>query len=558
MPKKARKRKPATVGVGVVISQCEGDLSGLLDVKTLTRRVRANPLVGPVRIGKYPCTKAGVEETASWLAEHGVTRVVIAGCCERLFGRFYRDALGRSGIDASLVAFANIREHCGLVHKRSKELATSCSVRLINVGVARIAAAGPKERVETDIKASCVVIGAGIAGMASAMALASRGVSVTIVEKESSVGGLLNRLNIVFPSYVPASEFLRAQSGGIQEGPIEIMLGVEPVAVGGHVGDFRIELSDGRKLEAGTVIVATGAGLLVPDGLFGYGEQEGVVTQIQFEDIMKRGENPGSDVVMIQCVGSRNDERPYCSRVCCTASIKNAILIREKFPQSKVTILSRGFAGYAGDLDRARGMGVEIIRYSIDRPPQVGDKVVEVFDQISEMETRIGFDRLVLAVPMLPRDSNGTLARLLRIPTDEYGFMVEPHLKVRPEEYAPRGIFVAGCAHWPSTITECIVQGYGAASRAFDLVNTGRVERYGFVAKVAEEFCRGCGRCEEECRHGAIELVTDEDGLKRASVVPIQCVGCGVCVSVCPSGAMSIGDMSSRQVGLTVEAAGGS
>ena len=557
MPRKTGKGKPRTVGVGVVISQCEGDLSRLLDMQTLTRQLRANPLIGPVRIGKHPCTTAGVDETASWLARHGVTRVVIAGCSERLFGRFYRDALGRFAIDPSLVGFANIREHCVLVHKGSPKLATSCSAGMINVAVARIAGARSKEVLETDVKPSCVVIGAGIAGMASAVALASRGVDVTIVDRAESVGGLLNRLNIVFPSYIPASEFLQAQSDGMKDGPIEILLGTEPVALSGHVGDFHIELSDGRKLEAGTIIVATGADLFVPDGLFGYGEHDRVVTQIQFEDIMKSKEDPGSDVVMIQCVGSRSDERPYCSRICCTASIKNAILIKERFPQSRVTILSRGFAGYAGDLDRARDMGVEIIRYSVDKPPQVTEKFVEVFDQISEMETRIPFNRLVLAVPMLPRDSNRALARLLRIPTDEYGFLVEPHLKVRPEEYAPRGISVAGCAHWPSTITECIVQGYGAASRAFDLISAGRVERRAFVTKVAEEFCRGCGRCEEACKHGAIELVTDEDGIKRASVVPIQCMGCGVCVSVCPSGALSLGDMSSTQVNMTVEAAGG-
>lgn len=557
MPRKTGKGKARTVGVGVVISQCEGGLSRLLDVQALTKQLRANPLIGPVRIGKHPCTKAGVAEAASWLAEHGVTRAVIAGCSEKLFGRFYRDALSRFAIDPSLVGFANIMEHCVLVHKASPKLATSCSVGMINVAVARIAGARAKDVLRTEVKASCVVIGAGIAGMASAVALASRGVDVTIVDKAESVGGLLNRLNIVFPSYIPAAEFLQAQASGMKDGPIEILLGTEPVALSGYVGDFHLDLSDGRKLEAGTIIVATGADLFVPDGRFGYGEHDRVVTQIQFEDIMKSEENPGSDVVMIQCVGSRNDERPYCSRICCTASIKNAILIREKFPQSRVTILSRGFAGYAGDLDRARDIGVEIIRYSVDKPPQVTEKFVEVFDQISEMETRIPFDRLVLAVPMLPRDSNRSLARLLRIPTDEYGFLVEPHLKVRPEEYAPRGIFVAGCAHWPATITECIVQGYGAASRAFDLVSAGRVERCAFVTKVTEEFCRGCGRCEEACKHGAIELVTAEDGMKRAGVVPIQCVGCGVCVSVCPSGALSIGDMSSTQMNMTVEAAGG-
>jgi heterodisulfide reductase subunit A len=444
-----------------------------------------------------------------------------------------------------------------MIHPGSRRDATACALRLVNTAVAGVEAARPMEKVEADIKPVCVIIGGGIAGMSAATALAARGVRVVIVEKGDGVGGLLRRLNIVFPSYVEASEFLSSQARNIEEETIELRTGTEPVAVRGHVGDFEIELADGEKLEAGVIIVATGADLLIPDGMFAYGENDAVVTQIEFEDMMKRGESPGSNVVMIQCVGSRNDERPYCSRICCTASIKNAVLIKQKFPACKVTILSRGFAGYAGDLDRAREMGVEIIRYAPESPPVIGETAVEVYDQISEMESRVPFDRVVLAVPMLPSASNKTLAGILKIPTDRYGFLVEPRLKVRPEEHAPRGIFVAGSAHWPATITESIVQGYGAASRAFDLISQGKVERFAHTTKVDADFCRGCGRCEEVCRHGAIELTVDEDGMKRARVVAIQCVGCGVCVSVCPSSALSLGEMTRDLIDMTIEAARG-
>jgi heterodisulfide reductase subunit A len=427
-------------------------------------------------------------------------------------------------------------------------------VGLINLAVAKVVTGRTMETITTDIKPSCTIIGAGIAGISAATALAQRDIRVTLVEREDRLGGLLKRLNVIFPSYRPASEFVEDQTRQLSESGIEVVTGAEPLAVRGHVGSFEIELSKGRTLESGTIIVATGADLLRPEGLFGYGEKEEVVTQIELEDLLMRGENPGSDIVMIQCAGSRNAERPYCSRICCTASIKNTILIKQRYPAANITLLSRGFAEYAGDLDRARDMGVNIIRYSAERVPVVGDTTVEVYDEISDMEAHVPYDRVVLAVPMIPSESSRRTADMLRLQTDEYGFLVEPHLKIRPEEYAPRGIFVAGCAHWPTTMTEAIVQGYGAASRAFDLISQGRIAREAFVSHVDSELCRGCGRCEEVCRHGAIDLTVGEDGLKQAEVIAIQCTGCGVCVSVCPSGALSLDDMSSDQVAKTVEA----
>ena len=282
-----------------------------------------------------------------------------------------------------------------------------------------------------------------------------------------------------------------------------------------------------------------------------------VITQIELEDLLLKGENPGSEIVMIQCAGSRNEERPYCSRVCCTASIKNTIVIKERYPSARITILSRGFAEYAGDLDRAREMGVEIIRYSPERLPLVEDGSVTVYDEISDMETRLPFDRVVLAAPLVPSESTRTLAEMLRVPTDEYGFVLEAHLKIRPEEYAPRGIFVAGSAHWPATITEAILQGYGAASRAYDLISAGKVERTSYVASVDEAFCRGCGRCYEACRHGAVDYVDGGDGMKRAQVIAVQCTGCGVCTTVCPSGAVSLDEMPPEQFELVLDVVGG-
>ncbi len=555
MGRRTCKARPKPEKVAVIISQCEADLGKRLDLAALTKHLKRNPGTGMVRVQAYPCSRTNIEETASLIGKRGLKRVVVAGVSERLYGKLYRDALRPFGIDSALVEFADIVDHCLNVHASGKD-AAACSLDLINYALARVSGAVPRERIVAEVKPTCAVIGGGIAGISAAAALAGRGVAVTLVDREDSLGGILRSLNVVFPAYMPARSYLERVIGEVAAAGVRVMTGVEPVSVSGQVGDYKLTLSDGSTLEAGTIIVATGADLLIPEGLFGYGQRKGVVTQMELEHLLADGEDPGSNIVMIQCAGSRNAERPYCSRICCTASIKNTIVIKEKYPVARITILSRGFAEYAGDLDRAREMGVEIIRYSPDRPPVVGEDTVTVYDEISDMEAHIPFDRVVLAVPMVPSESTQGLARIVKIPTDQYGFVVEPHLRVRPEEFAPRGIFVAGCAHWPSTMTEAILQGYGAASRAHDLISAGTIERYSHVARIDPHLCRGCGRCEEACEHGAVELTLGEDGLKEACVKSIQCTGCGVCTAVCPSGAVTLGDMSSEQVDIMVEAVG--
>lgn len=536
--------------VAVALCECSGEPARTADMARLAKTLEANPLVAFVVGPGYTGSGKSLEKLGKVLARRKASRVVIAGCSERLFGKLFRDALVSHGLDPSLIAFADFTEAPG----KGRKAASGRPLKLVSSAVAGLARAEPIEILEAEIKPACLVIGGGVAGLAAAGALARRGVRVTLVEKEKDLGGLLRRLNAIFPAYVASGEFIKARLDELAGANVEVITGAEPVSMSGHVGGYRVTLSDGRSVEAGAIVVATGGALLSPEGLFGYGEEQHVITQVQLEHIMKTGEKPGDHVVMIQCAGSRNPERPYCSRICCTASIKNTVLMKEKYPDIKVTILSRGFAEYAGDLDRAREMGVEIIRYSPERPPIVGEGVVEVYDDISGREINITADRVVLAVPIVPSESTRNLAGVLRLPTDTYGFIIEPQPKLRPGEYVPRGIYVAGCAHWPATITDSIVQGYSAASRAFDLINAGKVSKCAFVTALAEDLCRGCGRCADECMHGAIEIVMGEDGLKQAKHLPIQCTGCGVCVSVCPSGAFSLGFVTPRQIGSIIEA----
>ena len=552
MADRAGKKEPGADRVGVVVCECGGEIMRSVDLVALARGLKSNPHAADVIRITYPCSRSGLAQVGAMIKKRGLSRIVIAGCSERIFGRFFRGALSEYGIHPSFVGFANIKD--GMPPGAAKKAGTARALSLCRMAIASTAQALRIEDLETEIKPLCLVIGGGVAGMAAAEAVATRGVKVVLVEKEKDPGGLLNSLNAVFPSYMAADEFVKARLDEIRGDLVETVTGAEPESVTGHVGNYEVTLTGGRKIEAGAIVVATGGALLSPDGLFGYGENKAVVTQMEFEQLLHGDKQPGENIVMIQCAGSRNPERPYCSRICCTASIKNTILLKEKYPAANVTILSRGFAEYAGDLDRARDMGVEIIRYALERPPAVGEKSVEVFDTISEMETTIPSDLVVLAVPIVPSESTRALAARLRLPTDKYGFIIEPQPKLRPGEFVPRGIYVAGCAHWPATITEAIVQGYSAGTRAFDLISSGKVVKSAFVAEMEEDLCRGCGKCFEVCMHGAIELQQVEDGMKQALHMPIQCTGCGVCVSVCPSGAMSLKYATRRQVSSAIEA----
>ena len=551
--KPREKRANATDRVAVVLCGCGGEIAEQIDLEDVAKRLKSHD-VALVRIADFPCDAVEIGKIGAAMARARTGRVVIAGCSERLFGRHFRTHLGAAGVGPAFIEFADIKDHAALPHRGAKAAATAKAARLVAAAVARVRRARPPERIATKIIPLCAVIGGGVAGISAAVGLATRGVKVVLIEKGERVGGLIRKLNVVYPNHVASKEFVVAKSEDLAKSGATLIAGAAPVAVRGHVGNFEIDLSNGQKIGAGAIIVATGADLLVPNGLFGYGTNPRVITQMDLEGILIRSENPGARIVMIQCAGSRNAERPYCSRVCCTASIVNTIVLKQKFPDARITVLSRGFAEYAGDLDRARQMGVEIIRYRPERPPVVGENTVDVYDEILEMETHLPYDRVVLAVPIVPSDATRELAAMLRLPTDRFGFLIEPHLKVRPEEFAPRGIFVAGCAHWPATITESIVQAYTAASRAFDLIKAGEVARETVAASVDKDLCRGCSRCLEVCRHGAIEVVTAEDGLKRASVIPVQCTGCGVCVSICPSGALTLGSSEAESVGAVVDA----
>jgi heterodisulfide reductase subunit A len=304
--------------------------------------------------------------------------------------------------------------------------------------------------------------------------------------------------------------------------------------------------------------VATGASVLKPIGLYGYDGQH-VITQLELEERFKTGAFDADRVVMIQCVGSRIPERPYCSRICCTTAIKNALEIKGHHPNAEVYILYRDTetqgTRYEAYYTRAREAGIQFIRYDLKRPPEVSDGRVVVFDELLGARLGIPYDLVVLSTPLVPDDDVQELAQLLKVPIDEHGFFLEAHVKLRPLDFATDGIYVAGAARWPAHLEETITQAYGAASRAATILSKDRVKSSGVVAQVNEYLCRGCGRCVKVCEFDAPSLVEVSSGGEVARVNPVMCKGCGACASICPTGAMTAMHFTDQQVTAMVRAA---
>jgi heterodisulfide reductase subunit A len=538
--------------IGVFLCRCGSEIADQLDLTRVKEEVEKLPAVASVVVALYHCSRRGLAQLKETIKKQKLDGVIVAGCTPRTHEALFRTACGEVGLNRYLLEMVNLREQCARVHQGQNERATSKAIALIRMGVAKLSGSRSREPLRTEIEPSALVIGGGIAGMTAALALANRGVKVRLVEKEASLGGMLRGIGRLHPSGIAADGLIAEKVAEVTNNPnIEVSLDSHLTGVLGHVGRYQVTTESPKgsgSFTSGVIIVATGARVFVPHKMYRYRLQRGIVTQLEFEDMMRRGEVTARNVVMIQCVGARDKERPYCARLCCPTAIKNAIALKQRFLRTRVTILHRGFPEFVEGLDEARDMGISFMECEPDKPPQVRRNAVKLWDESIEMEAEIPFDLLILATPLVPHLEAEELADMLRIPRDENGFMVESHVKLRPDQFLPNGIFIAGCAHWPATVGESITQAYGAAARAYALIESGQLEREPTVAVLEEAFCRGCGSCEEVCEYSAVRLEEGDDGLKVSKLDQFLCTGCGSCVSVCPSGALKLGFLTDKQM----------
>ncbi len=572
--------------VGVFVCHCGTNIGGVVDVPEVVEYAKTLPYVVYADRNLYTCSEEGLNNIRDTIKEYNLNRVVVASCTPRTHEPLFRVACQEGGLNPYLFEMANIREHCSWVHHDSKE-ATEKAKDIVRMAVARSLWLEPQEEPELEIKDSSLVIGGGISGLVAAISLADQGFKVYLVEKEAELGGLVRQLYKLYPTLEDTSEILNPH---IEEAKnhrnIEVHTSTTIKDIEGYVGNFHVTAIKNKEqieFDVGTIIVATGAwNYHPPEGNFQYGVLDGVMTQLELEELLKEGKLERPEIiVMIQCVGSRVGEIwsyelvglfhsqatrllskilgargseegwAYCSKICCMNAIKNAILIKEQFPESEVTILYqdlRTYKEYEDFYRRARKLEVRFLKYIYEIPPEIseapGNKLrVSFYDPFAGEEMSIICDKVALSTPLIPSKDGILLAKKLKIPLDQNGFLMEAHVKLRPIDTQIEGIFLAGTAAGPKDISESIVSAKAAAARASILMGNKVIKTEALTAVVNQDLCIGCGLCEELCPYGA-HIVKDG----KSTVIEALCKGCGVCVVACPQKAISAKHYTDDQI----------
>ena len=548
------------VRIGVFICHCGSNIAGYLNMEELEEYAKTLPNVVFVQRNLYTCSEGGINEIKNAIKEHNLNRVVVASCTPRTHEPLFRSACAEAGLNPYLFEMVNIRDQCSWVHMQEREDATEKAKALIRMGVAKAALLEPKEPIKSEINRKALVIGGGIAGMNAAYSLANMGFEVILVEKKDRLGGMLNELNRIAPQMKDASDVLNEIREKVENHPnIKVYLNSTITDVKGFIGQYKVgvDTEEGEKeFEVGVIIVATGVEVFVPEGMYGY-DGKRVITQLELERLLKEGIDK-KNIVMIQCVGSRDEKRTYCSRICCQIAVKNAILIKERSKDAKVYILYRDLQMYGVEneelLREAKKKGVRFINYDVSRPPVVESDKVKVFNPLLGEEMKIRADLVVLSTPLIPPEDTEELSKLLRVPLNENGFFLEAHVKLRPLDFATDGIFMCGSSRFPANIKEAISQALGAASRASIVLFKDNITVEPIISVlVNEDACRGCGLCVALCPYGALEIRQTERG-RKVHVIEVACKGCGVCASTCYQHALTINCFRDDQILAQIDA----
>jgi heterodisulfide reductase subunit A len=557
--------------VGVFACHCGANIGRVVDIPSLVEYAKGLDHVVHAEEGLFICSTDAAEQIANTIREKGLNRVVVAACTPRTHEPLFRDTLREGGINQYFFDMANIREHCSWVHSKQKEEATAKAKDIVRMSVARAVDLEPLEEFQLPVDKATLVVGGGVAGMTSALALAEQGFEVHLIEKQKELGGLARRLRTTLEG-LDVQAFLRDLIGRVYRHPlVHVSHEATITDVSGYVGSFVTTLeSEGRRktIRHGAVVLATGAEEYRPTEYL-YGENARVWTQLELEERIHAADEAlasARSLVMIQCVGCRQEGRDYCARICCGQAIKNALTLKKQRPELEITILFRDMRTYGFREDyyfEAAKLGVRFVRWEPEGRPDVvqardegGRPVlrVGVVDPVLGKRLDLDADLLALSVAAVPSAGTAEVTRLFKVSLNPDGFFQEAHVKLRPVDFAADGVFMCGASHYPKHLTETISQAYGAAGRAVTLLSHDTVTASGAVCAVEEQACVSCGACITACSYDAIDWRETAAG-RKAAVNPVLCKGDGLCCAKCPTDAIVLRHFTNAEICHQIDAA---
>ncbi len=537
--------------VGVFICDCGVNIGAVADVEELVRFAEQLPGVAVAAAKGHGCSRESMEQIKAAIVEEGLNRVVVAACSPRTHEAKFQDLIRQAGLNKYLLEMANIRDQSTWVHGGNPQAATEKSKELIHMAVGAVIASKPLYEHSLPMNKDVLVVGGGVTGMTSALELADQGFKVYLAEKTASLGGVAKSLHKTLEGddVTALVEDLLCRTKAHEK--IEVITGALIVDHNGMPGLFTTGMQVGkqmfyRRIEHGVTIMATGA---LPNRPAKYllGENDSVGTQIDLQAILEEDRQKAQsweNVVMVQCVGSRDEDNPNCSRICCQSAIKNGLRLLEVNPDVRVFVLYRDLRTYGFQEEyyqKAREKGIIFVRYTTDNPPLVeaaGDTInVRFTDPILGMDLTVAADYLCLSTGLVAdKDSTEELAMVFKLQRTHDGYFLEDHIKLRPVDMAMPGFYVAGTAHSPKSIRESLVQARAAASRAQTLLARDSINLGAASARVDGDKCAACLICVRACPFD-VPFINAEG---YSEIDPAQCHGCGLCASECPAKAIQL------------------
>ncbi len=534
--------------IGVFVCDCGINIAGVIDVPAVREYSESLPYVVYAGENLFTCSQDAQDQMKEVIKEHNINRVVVSSCTPKTHEPIFMDTLEAVGLNKYLFEMANIRNQDSWVHGNDHEAATEKAKELVRMSVARAASLQPLYERQIPVTKRALVVGGGVAGMNAALGVADQGFDVVLVEKEAQLGGLGNRLTKTIEG-MDVRELVTALKKQVENHEkIDVLTNSVIVDFSGFKGNFKTEVLAGesmasRTIEHGATIIATGANEYRPKE-FLYGENPKVVTQLELGERLYTNTDVDelNHVVMIQCVGSRNEENPNCSRICCQNAIKSAIALKKRNPKTQVYILYRDIRTYGLLEDyytEARQLGVLFSRFSADDPPVVspeGDFVNVTFtDHILGRKISVNADLAVLSAGVEAEDTE-ELANIMKLNRNAQNFFLEAHVKLRPVEMGTEGIYLCGTAHSPQLLSESIAQAMAAASRATTMLSQSFLTLSAVTATVDTEKCASCLICVRSCPYNVPRI--NEEGVSE--IDDALCQGCGACAAECPAKAIEL------------------